>query len=99
MNQNPQTPNAGPKALTIEEYKARQKKRSPKEPFIPESKKPKRRGGYVWKLKKELSILHRSINTKPPPTWEIATQLWNRVNEVEFLISQYLSNRKGKSIN
>lgn len=86
---------AGPRAISLEEYRARQSSRRPsEEPIIPIVQRPRRRGGYVWRYKKELSILHSCLKTKPPPSWDTATEIWQRIFKIEFLIQQYLKNRR-----
>lgn len=79
----------GPQPLTIEEYQQRQLKRKTSLDInIPKTTKPKRRGGYVQKLKRERAILIRETETNPPPSWERSTELWKRIDNIEFLINQ-----------
>lgn len=83
---------AGPRTLTIDEYKARtgRKKNETKEhPEIPKLNRPIRRGGYIWRLRKERSQLQRQINSNPPPSWDKATELWRIIDNIEFQIKQY----------
>lgn len=71
MNQNPQTPNAGPKALTIEEYKARQKKKEPKGALHPRKQKAEK----TWRLR--LEIEEGAIDTPQEHQYETTTNLGN----------------------
>lgn len=84
----------GPQPLSIEEYRRRQQQQKPKEARVPVINRVKRRGGYTQKLKREKSILLRTVNSNPPPSWDKATQLWKRISEIEFLVEQYIRSRK-----
>lgn len=52
---------AGPKPLTIEEYRARQKKKVPHTPSPVTIKKKTKRGGKKQQLRKERKELHRLV--------------------------------------
>lgn len=86
---------AGPKPLTIEEYKKRQKRSEQEHIKIPQVTKPKRRGGFTNKLKREKSILLREVNSNPPPTWERSSNIWNRINNIDRIIETF---KKHKNI-
>lgn len=85
----------GPQPLTIEEYRRRNQNPKPiSEPEIPRVMPPKRRGGYVHKLKKERALLTREVNQDPPPSWDRSTKIWARISELEFLITQYITTKR-----
>ncbi|KAL7732904.1 hypothetical protein ACLKA6_006026 [Drosophila palustris] len=83
-------PRAGPKPLTIEEYRARQPgqaKRNIKDDNqltqIPQTRTPKRRGGTSAKLRRERAALLEKVNADPPPTWAEASVLWLKIDALE----------------
>lgn len=87
----------GPQPLTIAEYRARQGKPLANEaptPYIPKTTRPKRRGGYTQKLKRERAIIMQQLNMNPPPPWAKATKLWTRITEIEFQIEQFLAAKR-----
>lgn len=88
----------GPQPLSIEEYRRRNGANKPaeEEPKIPKVKKPKRRGGRLVRLRRERANLLRAINTRPPPSWDRATEIWKRIDELELQMQQLAEN---KSIN
>lgn len=81
----------GPQPLTIEEYKRRQQRTTitKDESITPPATKLTRRGGYTQKLKRERAILLRLVNNDPPPSWQKASSMWRRIDEIEFLVEQY----------
>lgn len=84
----------GPQKLTIEEYLRRKlvaKERAAT--AIPKQPKQKRRGGYINRLRRERAYTLRQINAKPPPSWEEATKLWRRMDEIEFMIKQHIEKK------
>lgn len=86
----------GPQPLTIEEYRQRQaniSRKQQKQPTIPHTPKPKKRGGYINKLRRERAILIRLCRQDQPPPWEQASRLWEKINHLEFLIKQHLVNK------
>ncbi|KAL7723795.1 hypothetical protein ACLKA6_008629 [Drosophila palustris] len=83
-------PRAGPKPLTIEQYRARQSGQSNRrlqEDYrltqIPKVRTPKRRGGATAKLRRERAALLDRVNADPPPTWAEATALWLKIDALE----------------
>lgn len=85
----------GPQPITIEEYQRRNAaKKPPAEPKVPLMIKPKRRGGQVVRLRRERASLLREVTAKPPPAWEKATQIWKRIDELEFRMRQLVESRK-----
>lgn len=86
---------AGPKKLSIEEYKRRNRPTSVEQPpKIPRVKPPKRRGGYVTKLRRKIANLKRLINSDPPPPWQHAAKYWERIEELEETLKLYFKAKK-----
>lgn len=89
------TTNAGPKPITIDEYKQRTTRNHPKEeaPLI-KTKLPKRRGGYTARRRQRKALLLRIINSDPPPSWQRASELWRQIDEIEEQIRVYIQQKK-----
>lgn len=87
----------GPQPLTIAAYKERQQRRkTTKEPEIPETIRPKkRRGGYTAIRRQKKAVLLRIINSDPPPSWETSRRLWRKIDKLEEEIDEFLSIKKG----
>ncbi|KAM8701879.1 hypothetical protein ACLKA7_005022 [Drosophila subpalustris] len=82
-------PRAGPKPLTIAEYRSRQPttrvvrlREEEGLTQIPEARTPKRRGGASAKLHRERAILDK-VNADPPPAWAEASALWLKIDDLE----------------
>lgn len=81
---------AGPRPISIEEYRKRQQEKTIEEdPKIPKVTKPKRRGGRINKLKRERAMLTREANTDVSA--QKSQQLWDRINFLQFLIQQHIN--------
>lgn len=74
----------GPKPITINEYGTRTQ--------WPQKKR--RRGGKIRRLKIWKGTMLRIINSKPPPSSELSISMWQKVKEIELIISDELSRRK-----
>lgn len=91
---NPETPiTAGPKKLTIEEYRRRQAaKLDEKLTAIPKTAKPRhKRGGKIVKLRRKIASLKAIVNADPPPSWERASEIWV---EIHALQTEMMKHRK-----
>lgn len=75
----------GPKPITIEEYKSRQAKARPQRDLahVPKVCPPKRRGGFLVTRRRERARLLRIVNDEVPPSWEVATEIWKRIDCIE----------------
>lgn len=86
---------AGPKRITIEDYKRRSHlKKKPVEPKIPVVKLPKRRGGILVNLRRSLAALRRYLDTAPE--YNQTHALWIQVADLEQLIKDEVEKKKKK---
>lgn len=83
---------AGPRPITIEEYRKRQHKPSVEAIHIPKVQKPKRRGGLINKLKRERAVLTREANRDIDDLR--SNKLWDRINALNYLITAEQIKRK-----
>lgn len=76
---------AGPKRLTIEQYKQRlAKKAEEKLTRIPVTEKPRhRRGGKLVRMRRRIAVLKAVLNTDPPPAWQRASEMWAEIGAIE----------------
>lgn len=76
---------AGPKRLSIEEYKRRQaRKLEEKLTRIPQTEKPRhKRAGKIVRLRKRLASLKAIVFANPPPPWQTANQIWQQIYALE----------------
>lgn len=73
-----------PQPISIEQYLKRQQRRAEEKlTAIPATEKPKRRrAGRIVKLRKELADLKRRVTAEVPPPWELACELWQRIDTI-----------------
>lgn len=89
---NTTTPStAGPKPITIEEYRRRQERKIEEQlTRIPKVNKPRhKRGGKIVRLRRKLAALRNIVNADPPPSWQRASEIWLQIDMLEREMNQH----------